>query len=139
MSSLPARLRVSPNLRLVGVPASPVKVSGLFVSSYNCEPVTASFEFALTSPFDTPVIFLSAIAIPLALVTIPLTLVLVKSFKSLANLTNNLPEPSLFTPMLLSDNLVLSAPPKISKRLLDILCLITALSVLSLSFASSPA
>ena len=91
MSSLPARLRVSPNLRLVGVPASPVKVSGLFVSSCNCEPVTASFEFALTSPFAKPVIFLSAIAIPLALVTIPLTLVLVKPAKFLANLNRNVP------------------------------------------------
>ena len=101
MSALPSNLVASPSFRVV-VPVSPVKVSGLFVSSYNCEPVTASFEFALTSPFAKPVIFLSLALIPSFLTVTPPTFkpsplnvlspaVTEFSFKSLFNATLILP------------------------------------------------
>ena len=105
-------------------PESPPSLILLFATLSNCDLLTASVEFVPAAKF---VIGLLLISMPLALVTMPPTVVLFKPFKSLANLTHNLPS-SLFTPMFSLVKAALSAPPRISKRLLAMLCLMTLVS-----------
>ena len=117
------------------VPESPPSLILLFATLSNCDLLTASVGFVPAAKFVIGLLF---ILMPSALVTMPPTVVLFKPFKSLANLTHNLPF-SLFTPMFPLVKAALSAPPRISKRFSTMLCLMTVVSDLSLPSASSPA